>query len=91
MKGGTESKRNKYTTERMSVGICPRCGKQQYATKKAAKFVMRTRHPGDQMYIYKCGDFFHLAHKTYPAKRGIKSRDQVRNTRAEEYQRDRND
>lgn len=60
--------------EMYGVGKCPDCGKIRFRTRKAAKSRARQRCPGEQISVYRCGDFFHWGHTPYGIKRGFRER-----------------
>lgn len=45
-------------------GVCHRCGKNNYDTKKAAKAARKRAHPNDLMPPYECGEYWHYGHPT---------------------------
>lgn len=47
-----------------SFGACPVCGKQMYASKKAAKVNARRLFPGVLMRVYQCGGTWHFTSQT---------------------------
>ncbi len=56
------------------VGTCDTCGKQRYINRKAAKKAMTTAHPGAQLSVYRCGEYYHYGHTPYGVKRGWQDR-----------------
>ncbi len=44
-------------------GVCSRCGKRVYATRKAARKAARDLHPGEALQAYRCGSIWHIGHR----------------------------
>jgi len=57
-----------------SVGSCPKCGKQCFTSRKAARAHWRKRLPQEQMSVYQCGQYFHYGHMPYSVQRGLTPR-----------------
>lgn len=43
-------------------GTCPRCGKRQYPTRRAARKAARTIPSDGHLNAYRCGRYWHLGH-----------------------------
>jgi hypothetical protein len=56
------------------IGLCNTCGKRCYRTRKAAKAVSKQQHPSEVLSVYRCGEFFHIGHKSYAVTRGLVER-----------------
>lgn len=70
----TNPKTDRVHDNTRDVGTCPDCGKRRYVTRKAARRVARLVCPGEQVSVYRCGDYFHFGHTPYIIARGAKAR-----------------
>ncbi|QOR55345.1 MAG: hypothetical protein SHS37scaffold537_43 [Phage 68_12] len=61
-----------------SIGTCPRCGKQAFKTRKAAKRAMRAIHQDRRLSVYPCGDVYHYGHLSARVKSGDTDRRDLR-------------
>lgn len=62
-----------------SIGTCPRCGKQLFKTRKAAKKAMHAIHQGAHgLSVYGCGDGYHYGHLAPQVKKGDVDRRDLR-------------
>jgi hypothetical protein len=47
-------------TARLNDGRCPRCGKNRYPSRAAARKAARMVSPGRRLRVYQCGEYWHL-------------------------------
>lgn len=73
----TESKRHQRAVAGHGTR-CPDCGKRRFNSRKAARKAARTIKPGEQMGVYRCGDYWHFGHTPYVVARGVIDRREVR-------------
>ncbi|MEV0149718.1 MULTISPECIES: hypothetical protein [unclassified Nonomuraea] len=45
-------------------GYCRECGRVRYASKRVAKVAVRQLHPGQNLRVFKCGDYWHYGPHT---------------------------
>lgn len=44
----------------LQIGLCGRCGRARYATRRTARHAARIAAPGPWLRAYRCGDAWHL-------------------------------
>jgi hypothetical protein len=44
----------------LQIGLCGRCGRARYATRRRARQAVRIAAPGVRLRAYRCGDAWHL-------------------------------
>ncbi len=49
---------------RLNFGWCPDCGRVRYETQAKTRRATCTRHRGNRMHAYQCGDYWRLGHIT---------------------------
>lgn len=69
-----DTKLERMLANQFHIGDCPTCGKNRFRTRKAARRFIKARHQGEQMYVYSCGEFFHIGHKIQAVVRGESTR-----------------
>lgn len=72
-----DTKLERTLSNQFHIGDCPVCGKNRFRTRKAARRFIKARHQGEQMYVYSCGEFFHIGHKIQDVVEGKISRRRV--------------
>ncbi|GAA1836289.1 hypothetical protein GCM10009735_84690 [Actinomadura chokoriensis] len=51
----------------LQIGLCGRCGRARYTTRRTARHAARIAAPGIRLRAYRCGDAWHLT--TPPGRR----------------------